>query len=110
VAVAPFFPPGAWLDGHASRSCPGFSGADGPAIPGSSRRGGCRRAAQPLLLKLLILLHILEQDTPVAMFATCYSPPAAWRRSLGLLAHRREVLLRALVGLCYHLTEAIEAL
>jgi hypothetical protein len=56
--VAPFFPPGAWLDGHASRSCPGSAGADGPAVPGSSRRGRCRRAAQPPPAKVAHLAHL----------------------------------------------------
>jgi hypothetical protein len=40
------------------------------------------------LLKLLILLHTLEHHTTVALLATCRSPPAAWMRSLGLLARR----------------------
>jgi hypothetical protein len=93
---------GNWYE-RRSRS-PGSS-RDAPELPSGSQEeayldslgaeSGAGVLHSPPLLILLILLNTLEQYTPVALFATCHSPPGAWMRSLGLLAHRRGVLLSA---------------
>ena len=68
------FPPGAWLDGHVSRSCPGPAGVDGPAVPGSFRGGSAGVLHSLSLLKLLILLIWRSH----LAYATCGAPSSPW--------------------------------